>query len=195
MPLSALDVCIVLAFIGYAVAAGFRNRKRASRNLQEYFLAGRTLSGWRAGLSMAATQFAADTPLLVTGIIAVAGIFGLWQLWIYALAFLMMGFVLAGSWRRAGVITDAELTELRYGERPATMLRGLKAVYFGIVFNCTVLAWVFFAAARIAEPFLLWNQWLPRGVFGPLLAAVEAMATMRPQLRSIMPGSTCLIAR
>ena len=139
MPLSALDICIVLAFIVYAVGAGFRNRRRASQNLEEYFLAGRTLKGWRAGLSMAATQFAADTPLLVTGIIAVAGIFALWQLWIYTLAFLMMGFVLAGSWRRAGVVTDAELTELRYGDRPATILRGLKAVYFGIIFNCTVL--------------------------------------------------------
>ena len=39
---------------------------------------------------MAATQFAADTPLLVTGLIPSPGIFALWQLWIYALAFLLM---------------------------------------------------------------------------------------------------------
>ena len=86
---------------------------------------------------MAATQFAADTPLLVTGLIATAGIFALWQLWIFALAFLLMGFVLAPSWRRAGVLTDAELTEVRYGRTPATALRGIKAIYFGTIFNCT----------------------------------------------------------
>ena len=82
-----IDVGIISLFIVYAIGSGLRNRGQASKNIEEYFLAGRSLPGWKAGLSMAATQFAADTPLLVTGIIATAGIFALWQLWIYALAF------------------------------------------------------------------------------------------------------------
>lgn len=110
-----IDGAIVLLFLLYALAAGLRSRKAASRNLEEYFLAGRSLRGWQAGISMAATQFAADTPLLGTGLIATSGVFALWRLWIYAVAFLFMGFVLAASWRRAGVLTDAELTEIRYG--------------------------------------------------------------------------------
>jgi len=77
---TTVDGLIVLPFVVYAISSGFRSRTRASRNLEEYFLAGRTSPGWKAGLSMAATQFAADTPLLVTGIIATAGVFGLWQL-------------------------------------------------------------------------------------------------------------------
>ena len=170
--MAAIDLAILAAFIVYAVSAGIRNRRAASRNLAEYFLAGRRLPGWQAGLSMAATQFAADTPLLVTGLIATAGIFALWQLWIYALAFLLMGFVLSAGWRRAGVLTDAELTELRYGGRAAAVLRGVKAVYFGTVLNCTVLAWVLFAAVRIAEPFLLWDQWLPPTLFEPVVDLV-----------------------
>jgi Na+/proline symporter len=140
--------------------------------LEEYFLAGRSLSGWQAGLSMAATQFAADTPLLVTGLVATAGIFALWQLWIYALAFLLLGFVLAPSWRRAGVLTDAELAELRYGGRAALVLRGVKALYFGTLVNCVVLAWVLFATRAIAEPFLLWNRWLPASLFEPVQSLV-----------------------
>jgi Na+/proline symporter len=172
---STLDTAIVVAFIVYAVSAGFRNRRQASRNLEEYFLAGRTLPGWKAGLSMAATQFAADTPLLVTGIIATAGVFGLWQLWIYALTFLLMGFVLAGSWRRAGVVTDAELTEVRYSGTPAAVLRGFKAFYFGTIINCVALAWVLFAAATIVEPFLLWNEWLPSSLLRPVVSLVEAV--------------------
>ncbi|MFQ5669092.1 MAG: sodium:solute symporter family protein [Acidobacteriota bacterium] len=171
----ALDGLILLAFTVYAIGSGIKNRRRASRSLEEYFLAGRTLPGWKAGLSMAATQFAADTPLLVTGIIAVSGIFALWQLWIYALSFLFMGFVLAGSWRRAGVITDAEFTELRYGGRPALILRAVKAIYLGTIFNCTVLAWVFLAGVRIAEPFLLWNRWLPPFLFQPVVHLVRAL--------------------
>ena len=173
--MTSVDFLILAAFIVYAAGSGLRNRRAASRNLDEYFLANRGLSGWRAGLSMAATQFAADTPLLVTGLIATAGLFALWQLWIYALAFLLMGFVLAPGWRRAGVLTDAELTEVRYGGRAAAVLRGVKAVYFGTVFNCTVLAFVFFAAARIAEPFLLWHAWLPEGLFLPVVDLAQGV--------------------
>ena len=171
--MAPIDLLIVALFILYAVSSGLRNRRAASRDLEAYFLADRSLPGWKAGLSMAATQFAADTPLLVTGLVATAGIFALWQLWIYALAFLLMGFVLAPGWRRAGVVTDAELTEVRYGGRAAIVLRGIKAIWFGTVFNCVVLAFVFFAAAKIAEPFLLWDVWLPPVLFDPVVGLVE----------------------
>lgn len=172
--LSTIDVAIIAAFLCFSAYSGLRVRKIASENLEEYFLAGRSLPGWKAGISMAATQFAADTPLLVTGLIATAGLFSLWRLWIYALAFLLLGFVLAGPWRRASVLTDAELAELRYGSRLALVLRVAKALYFGTLFNCTVLAMVLFAAARIAEPFLPWQQWLPAGVFSALEGVVRA---------------------
>ena len=108
-----LDLLIVLAFVVYAIASGLRARGVAGQNLKEYFLAGKTIPGWKSGMSMAATQFAADTPLLVTGLVATAGVFALWRLWVYALAFLLMAFVFSSSWRRGGVLTDAELTETR----------------------------------------------------------------------------------
>jgi Na+/proline symporter len=184
---SGLDGLIVLTFAALAIGSGLRARQQASRSLEEYFLAGRSLPGWKAGVSMAATQFAADTPLLVTGLIATAGIFALWRLWIYAVAFLLLGFVFAPLWRRARVLTDAELSELRYGERPAAWLRGIKAVYFGTVFNCTVLAMVLWAAKEIAEPFLLWNEWLPPGPFGFAEAVVTWVGV--PFAREIGTGA------
>lgn len=171
--LTIIDVLIFAAFLAYSIWSGLRSRSVAGQSLEEYFLAGRTLPGWKAGLSMAATQFAADTPLMVTGLIATGGIFSLWRLWIYAVAFLLMGLLLGPVWRRSGVITDAELAEFRYGGRSATILRGLKAVYFGVIFNCTVLAMVLLAATRIAEPFLLWNVWLPTWLFDPVVTLVR----------------------
>jgi Na+/proline symporter len=184
--LATVDWLPVLLFVAWAIFAGFRARRAASRNLEEYFLAGRGLRGWQAGISMSATQFAADTPLLVTGLIATAGVFALWRLWIYALAFLLMGFVLAPSWRRASVVTDAELSELRYSGRSAAALRGIKAVYFGLIFNCTVLAMVLWAAREIVEPFLLWNEWLPAGVFGFAQQIVTAVGV--PVAREVAGG-------
>ncbi|HSR68747.1 MAG TPA: sodium:solute symporter family protein [Acidobacteriota bacterium] len=170
-----LDLLIVLAFVAYAISSGFRSRAQAGRNLNEYFLAGRTIPGWQAGTSMAATQFAADTPLLVTGLIATGGIFELWRLWIYGLAFLMMAFVLSVAWRRAGVLTDAELTEVRYSGRGVLPLRVLKAVYYGTVINCVVMAMVLVAAVRIAEVFLPWHQWLPEGFYSLLVSITQGL--------------------
>jgi solute:Na+ symporter, SSS family len=169
-----LDVLIVLAFIVYAVSAGFRARRKASEGLHEYFLAGRSVRGWKAGVSMAATQFAADTPLLVTGMVATSGIFAMWRLWVYALAFLLLAFVFAALWRRSGALTDAELTEIRYSGRGALPLRVLKAVYYGTVINCTVMAMVLVAAVRIAEVLLPWQEWLPAGLFDAVVGLVRA---------------------
>ena len=168
-----IDVALVGAFVIYGLTVGLRARRAASTDLGAYFLAGRSLSSWKSGFSMTATQYAADTPLLAAGLLATGGVFALWRLWIYGIAFLLLGFVLGAAWWRAGVITDAEFCELRYGGRAATWLRALKALYYGGIFNCAVLAMVLVAATRIAEPFLLWDQWLPSVLFDPLVQLAE----------------------
>ena len=170
-----IDLLIVSAFILYSVNNGFRNRSRASQNLEEYFLAGRSIKGWRAGFSLAATQFAADTPLLVTGLIATGGIFMLWRLWIYGLGFLMIGFLLGRSWRRAGVITDAELTEIRYSGRGVNALRGMKAINYWKVMNCTLIAMVLVAATPLIAGYIAWHECLRSGVYSLLHNLVESL--------------------
>jgi len=180
--LSALDVAIVVAFVIWCLVSGWRARTAASRSVEDFFLAGRTLPGWKAGLSMAATQFSADTPLLVVGLVATTGVFGLWRLWIYAVAFLFMGLVLGPAWRRAAVITDAELAEVRYGSRLALVLRAAKALYFGTIFNCAVIAMVLFATMRIAAPLL----GLDAGVALAAVLAVTLVYSTAGGLRAVV---------
>jgi SSS family solute:Na+ symporter len=186
-----IDFLIVAAFVVYSVSVGFLARKQASKDLDEYFLAGRSVSGTKAGLSMAATQFAADTPLLVMGLIAVGGIFSLWRLWIYGLAFLMMGFILAAAWRRSGILTDAELVMTRYSSKGALALRGLKAIYYGTIINCVVMAFVLIAAVRIFEIFLPWNEWLPAGIYDGI---ANSIASTGLELWSGMTGIEPVVA-
>lgn len=169
-----LDLAIVLAFVAFSVGVGLHSRKKASRGMRDYFVAGGEVAGWRAGLSMAATQYAADTPLLATGLIATGGVFLLWRFWIYGFGYLLIAFVFAECWRRARVLTDAELTELRYSGRGVLMLRTLKAVYYGTIVNCFFLAMVLIAAVRIAEVFLPWHEWLPSGLYNAVLSAVRS---------------------
>lgn len=168
-----IDLVLLLMFVLYALISGLRARREASRSAEEFFLAGRTLRGWQAGCSMAATQFAADTPLLVTGLIATGGLFMLWRLWIYGLAFLAMAVVFAALWHRSGVITDAALAEHRYSAGGALTLRTVKALYFGTLVNCVVLAMVLAAALRITEQFIPWHAWLPENLYAFWLQVVE----------------------
>ena len=169
------DLLILIAFVAWSVTLGLRARRRASRSLDEFYLAGREIRGFRAGISMAATQFAADTPLLFSGLIAVAGVFALWRLWVYGLAFLLMGFLFAAFWRRARILTDAELVEVRYSGRWRLPLRLTKAVYFGLVINSAVLGFVLLAMFQISEIFFPWHAWLPEGPYGAIAAAVASL--------------------
>jgi solute:Na+ symporter, SSS family len=110
---SMIDLLIVLSLVAYTVTYGFLARKKASKGLEEQFLTGKTLTGWQPETRMAGTQLAADTPLWVSRLIATVGVFAVWRLRIYGRAFLMMAFILALRWREAGVLTGAELTEIR----------------------------------------------------------------------------------
>jgi solute:Na+ symporter, SSS family len=170
-----MDLGVVLVFVALALWSGMKARRRASRNLEEYFLAGRDVAGWKSGLSMAATQYSADTPLLATGLVATGGLFLLWRFWIYGFGFLLLAFVFGELWRRAGVLTDAELTEVRYSGRGVLALRILKAVYFGTVVNSFFLAMILTAAVRITEVFLPWHRWLPASLYRGLEGLVRAL--------------------
>ena len=170
-----IDMALILAFVAYSIGAGLRARRKASRNLRDFFLAGGEVKGWKAGVSMAATQYAADTPLLATGLVATGGLYLLWRFWIYGFGYLLIAFVFAECWRHARVLTDAELTEIRYSGRGVLALRILKAIYYGTVVNCFFLAMVLIAAVRIAEVFLPWHEWLPGGIYNSVLSIVTSL--------------------
>src|SRR5262249_57576169 len=79
---------------------------------------------------------------LVTGLVATQGISGNWLWWNQCLTGMLTVFFFARYWRRAEIMTDVELTELRYSGKPAAFLRGLKAVYLGLLMNCFIVGWV-----------------------------------------------------
>jgi Na+/proline symporter len=110
--------------------------------VDEFFLSGRNVPWWLAGTSMVATTFAADTPLAVTGMVALGGIAGNWLWWCFVASGMMTVFFYARLWRRSGVMTDIEFSEIRYSGRPAAFLRGFRALYLALPINCIILGWV-----------------------------------------------------
>ena len=150
-PLATLDWIVIGLYVVFAFSIGALYTRRASAGVSAFFVGDRKFPWWLAGTSILATTFAADTPLAVTGIVADGGISGNWIWWSWGIAHLTATFFFARMWRRSGVITDAEVTELRYGGRAAAVLRGFKAIYWGLFINCLTMAWVISAMVKISQ--------------------------------------------
>ncbi len=151
MRLDFLDWSIIGLYFAFNIAVGLYYKRRASRDTAEFFLSGRNVPWWLAGTSMVATTFAADTPLVVTGLVAKNGIAGNWLWWNLLASGMLTVFFYARLWRRAGVMTDIEFSELRYAGPPAAFLRGFRALYLGLLINCIILGWVNLAMAKILQ--------------------------------------------
>jgi solute:Na+ symporter, SSS family len=149
LKLTWLDWAVIALYFIFNICIGLYYKARASKNVGEFFLGGRNVPWWLAGTSMVATTFAADTPLLVAGLVANYGIAGNWLWWNFVAGTMLTVFLYARLWRRSGVMTDIEFSEIRYAGKPAAILRGFRAVYLGIPVNCIILGWVNLAMVKI----------------------------------------------
>ncbi len=147
--MQTIDWMLVGLYFLLSIGIGVYFTRRAGKNTHEFFLSGRNLPWWLAGTAMVATTFAADTPLAVTELVAKHGIAGNWLWWNFAFGGMLTVFFFARLWRRAGIMTDVELAEIRYSGKPAAFLRGYRALFVGIAMNAAVIAWVNVAMEKI----------------------------------------------
>ena len=154
-----IDWSIIVAYIGFSLSVGIYFSKRAASNTEEYFLSGRSLPWWVVGTSMVATTFAADTPLAITEFVRGPGIWQNWFWWNLLMGSLLGVFLFSRLWRRAEVLTDNELLEIRYSGKPAAFLRAFKAGYFSILYNFIVMGWVINAMASVVSVMLNMDKW------------------------------------
>src|SRR5687768_16467530 len=176
MNLNTVDWAIVAAYFVMTAAIGFYFTKRGGASMSEYFISGRNVPWWLAGVSMVATTFAADTPLVVTGLVASRGVAGNWLWWNMVMSGILTVFFFARLWRRAGVLTDAELAEVRYGGKQASFLRGFRALYLAIPINLIILGWVTKAMVTILSISLGISPWIAVGICFAITVAYAVAA-------------------
>ncbi len=149
--LTLLDWAIIVGSILICFVPALFVGKRSNSSTAEFFASGRSVPWWLAGLSMVATTFSADTPNWVTEQVRRYGVSGNWQWWAFALTGVATVFFFARLWRRSGVMTDLEFYEIRYSGQAASFVRGFRAVYLGLFFNCFIMGMVTLAACKIAN--------------------------------------------
>jgi solute:Na+ symporter, SSS family len=146
-----VDWTIVVFYMLATLGLGLYLARRASGSLVDFFVGGRAIPWWVAGTSMAATTFSIDTPLYVAGVVGTRGIAGNWEWWGYAIAHVAMIYLFARLWRRAEIVTDNELTELRYGGRPAATLRAVKGFLFAVVIGSIGIGYAMLAMVKAVD--------------------------------------------
>jgi len=153
-----IDWIIVALYLLGALGLGAFLSRRASESVEDFFVSGRSLPWWLAGTSMAATTFSIDTPLYVAGVVGSRGIAGNWEWWAFGTGHVVLIYVFARLWRRSEIVTDAELTEMRYGGRPAAILRGVKAFLFAVPINCIGIGLGMLAAVKVVGGLEIWQS-------------------------------------
>ena len=163
--MTLLDWVVVAAYLVGSMAIGLRLARRGTGSMVEFFVGGRAVPWWLAATSMAATTFNVDTPLYVAGLVARGGVAANWEWWSFGFAHVLLAVLLARLWRRAAVLTDAALTELRYAGRPAALLRGTRAFLFAVPLNCLGIGYGMLAMRKVIVALGLLNglDWLPGG--------------------------------
>lgn len=156
--MTSIDWLIVLVYFVLTTGLGILLSRRASRSLEDFFVSGRSLPWWLAGTSMAATTFSIDTPLYICGVVASRGIAGNWEWWSFGISHVILIYIFSRMWRRSEVVTDAELTEIRYGGRNAAILRGTKAFLFAVPINCIGIGYAMLAMVKVVDALELWQS-------------------------------------
>jgi SSS family solute:Na+ symporter len=156
--LGILDLAIIALYIVASFVVGIIVTKRATRTTEDYFVSGRSLPWWLIGTSMVATTFAADTPLVVSGLVGKGGIWQNWLWWQWGIGGIVAVFLFSHLWNRARITTDAEFVELRYDGKPAAILRCYRAIWFGVLQNVLIIAWVMKAMVKIIVVVMGWNE-------------------------------------
>ena len=160
MILSYLDWSIIAIFFMLSLGIGVWSSKKAGKDLESFFLAGKDMPWWLLGISMVATTFSTDTPNLVTDLVRQKGVSGNWAWWAFLLTGMLTVFVYARLWKRSDILTDIEFYELRYSGKAAAFLRGFRALYLGLVFNVLVMGAVSLAAVKFGEIVLGVPGWI-----------------------------------
>ena len=159
MQLSTIDFVVIAAYFVLIVAVSSFFIKRAQRSMSDYFVSHRSMPWWLAGTAMVSTTFSADTPLAVTELVVKNGVAGNWVWWYMLPSGMLTVFFFARLWRRAEIVTDVELTELRYAGKPAAFLRAFRAGYLSLIVNIIVMGWVNLGMAKVLSGTLGVNKW------------------------------------
>jgi solute:Na+ symporter, SSS family len=158
MTFHPIDITIILVYFAAMIIIGVAVMKRASKNMDSYFLAGNALPWWVLGISNASAMWDITGTMWLVYNLFVYGLKGTWLPWLWpTFNQVIMMVYLAGWVRRSGVLTGAEWITTRFGEGRGGELSRIIIVVFALVSVIGFIAYDFQGMGKFSQQFLPWN--------------------------------------
>ncbi|MGX1929802.1 sodium:solute symporter family protein [Flagellimonas sp. 2504JD4-2] len=158
MEISTIDIAIVLAYVIGVLVLGFYLSKRASKNLESYFLGGNQLPWYYLGLSNASGMFDISGTMWTVGILFVYGLKSAWLPWLWPVWNQVFVFVYLAIWmRRSNVMTGAEWITFRFGDGKGAKLSHIIIVIFAVISVLGFIAYFFEGIGKYCTSILPWD--------------------------------------
>lgn len=184
MSLHPVDIGIIIGYILLTVIVGYFISKRASQNLDSYFLGGKTIPWYILGLSNASGMFDITGTMWMVSLGFIYGVKSvlipwLWPVWnqIFLMIFLAVWL------RRSNVMTGAEWLKTRFGKGRGAELSHIVVVIFAIIAVVGFIAYGFEGIGKFATLFLPWD--LSTSIFGFEIPSAKGYAAIIMALTTI----------
>lgn len=163
MELHSIDICIIIGYLVIVVIMGWLLSKRASKNLDAYFLGGKSLPWYVIGTSHGASGFDITGTMWFVAMLFTYGVKAAFIPWIWPLFDRVFRQVYLGPWiRRSNVLTGAEWMRTRFGKGLGGNLSHISVVIYALVATVGFLGYAFQGIGKFAEVFFPWDlAWGP----------------------------------
>lgn len=156
--LHPIDVAIIAVYIAVIIAMGVWLSKRASKDLDAYFLGGKSLPWWVIGTSHGASGFDITGTMWFVTALFTYGLKAAFIPWIWPLFDRIFRQVYLGPWiRRSNVLTGAEWMRTRFGSGLAGSLSHISVVVYALVLSIGFLCYAFQGIGKFADVFFPWD--------------------------------------
>ncbi len=158
MKLNTIDLLIICGYFLAVVLIGLWVSRRGSKDMDSYFLGGKTLPWYMLGVSDASGMFDISGTMWMVYILFVYGLKSIWLpfLWpVFNQIFLMM--FLSAWLRRSNVLTGAEWIQTRFGKGTGANLAHLSVVFFALINVVGMLAYAFKGIGKFAVVMFPWG--------------------------------------
>ncbi|MFT5757616.1 MAG: SSS family solute:Na+ symporter [Alteromonadaceae bacterium] len=158
MTLHPLDLIIIALYLVSTLAIGFYLSKRASKNLDSYFLGGKKIPWWVLGVSNASGMFDIAGTMWLVSMFFVYGMKSAWLPWIWPIFNQVFLMVYLSSWlRRSNVMTGAEWLKTRFGTGRGAELCHIAVVIFAVISAIGFISYAFKGIGKFAVIFFPWD--------------------------------------
>ena len=185
MGLQTIDLLIILLYFVAMIGIGAYLVRRASKNLDSYFLGGNSLPWWMLGLSNASSMWDIAGTMWLVYNLYVFGLKGTWLPWLWPVFNQIILMIYLARWiRRSGVLTGAEWISTRFSEKKGVELSRAIIVIFALVSVVAFVGYAFQGIGKFAQVFLPFD-WSPE-TYAMLIMGVTAVYVLLGGMFSVV---------